>query len=202
MGTHGLSAAVYTQTTDVEGEVNGLMTYDRALVKMDATAISAANRKLQDPPPPPPIRKILSPTSQEAGVLWRFTFANPGTNWTKSDFDDVAWKTSSGGFGTAGTPGGLVRTTWNTGDIWLRRTFDASGKPDNLQLVIHHDEDAEVFINGVLAARVSGYATEYEEISVRREAVAALLPLGNILSVHCRQKTGGQYIDVGVTNVE
>ena len=84
----------------------------------------------------------------------------------------------------------------------MRRTFDAPDKPDNLQLVIHHDEDAEVFINGVLAARVSGYATEYEEIPVRREAVAALLPLGNILSVHCHQKTGGQYIDVGVTNVE
>ncbi|MCJ7675718.1 MAG: hypothetical protein MUO33_11290, partial [Sedimentisphaerales bacterium] len=32
----GLSAAVYTQTTDVEIEVNGLMTYDRAMIKMDA----------------------------------------------------------------------------------------------------------------------------------------------------------------------
>ena len=31
----GLSAAVYTQTTDVEVEVNGLMTYDRERVKMD-----------------------------------------------------------------------------------------------------------------------------------------------------------------------
>ena len=31
----GLSAAVYTQTTDVEIEVNGLMTYDRAVIKMD-----------------------------------------------------------------------------------------------------------------------------------------------------------------------
>ena len=31
----GLAAAVYTQTTDVEGEVNGLMTYDRSLIKMD-----------------------------------------------------------------------------------------------------------------------------------------------------------------------
>jgi len=41
----GLSAAVYTQTTDVEIEVNGLMTYDRALVKMDAKAIAAANRR-------------------------------------------------------------------------------------------------------------------------------------------------------------
>jgi len=32
----GLSAAVYTQTTDVEGEVNGLMTYDRKVIKMPA----------------------------------------------------------------------------------------------------------------------------------------------------------------------
>ena len=32
----GLAAAVYTQTTDVEIEVNGLMSYDRALIKMDA----------------------------------------------------------------------------------------------------------------------------------------------------------------------
>jgi hypothetical protein len=40
----GLSAAVYTQTTDVEIEVNGLMTYDRELVKMDWKNIAAANR--------------------------------------------------------------------------------------------------------------------------------------------------------------
>ena len=32
--TKGLSAAVYTQTTDVEGEVNGLMTYDRKVIKI------------------------------------------------------------------------------------------------------------------------------------------------------------------------
>jgi beta-galactosidase/beta-glucuronidase len=40
----GLSAAVYTQTTDVEIEVNGLMTYDRALVKMDLKKVAVANR--------------------------------------------------------------------------------------------------------------------------------------------------------------
>ncbi len=40
----GLSAAVYTQTTDVEIEVNGLMTYDRGMVKMDLKKIAAANR--------------------------------------------------------------------------------------------------------------------------------------------------------------
>jgi hypothetical protein len=45
----GLSAAIYTQTTDVEVEVNGLMTYDRALVKMDANAVAAANKTVCTP---------------------------------------------------------------------------------------------------------------------------------------------------------
>ena len=40
----GLSAAVYTQTTDVEVEVNGLITYDRELLKMDRQKVTAANR--------------------------------------------------------------------------------------------------------------------------------------------------------------
>jgi len=44
----GLAAAVYTQTTDVEIEVNGLMTYDREIIKMDAERISTLNRKLYE----------------------------------------------------------------------------------------------------------------------------------------------------------
>ena len=43
IGEKGLSAAVYTQTTDVEVEVNGLMTYDRALIKMDLERVAATN---------------------------------------------------------------------------------------------------------------------------------------------------------------
>jgi beta-galactosidase/beta-glucuronidase len=39
----GFSAAVYTQTTDVEGEVNGLMTYDREEVKVDPVRIRRIN---------------------------------------------------------------------------------------------------------------------------------------------------------------
>lgn len=40
----GFSAAVYTQTTDVEGEVNGLMTYDRKVIKINEAAIRSANQ--------------------------------------------------------------------------------------------------------------------------------------------------------------
>lgn len=39
----GFSGAVYTQTTDVEGEVNGLFTYDRKVMKVIPERIKAAN---------------------------------------------------------------------------------------------------------------------------------------------------------------
>lgn len=42
----GLSAAVYTQTTDVEIEVNGLMTYDRTIIKMDPERVANLNEEL------------------------------------------------------------------------------------------------------------------------------------------------------------
>ncbi|GGB86563.1 glycoside hydrolase family 2 protein [Dyadobacter sediminis] len=45
----GLSAAVYTQTTDVEVEINGLMTYDRKVIKMPETKLKQIHLKLYDP---------------------------------------------------------------------------------------------------------------------------------------------------------
>ena len=44
MVDRGFSAAVYTQTTDVEGEVNGLMTYDRKEIKINEAAVKNANQ--------------------------------------------------------------------------------------------------------------------------------------------------------------
>ena len=44
MVKRGFSAAVYTQTTDVEGEVNGLMTYDRKKIKVNESAVRKANQ--------------------------------------------------------------------------------------------------------------------------------------------------------------
>uniref|UniRef100_UPI0032176B3D glycoside hydrolase family 2 protein n=1 Tax=uncultured Draconibacterium sp. TaxID=1573823 RepID=UPI0032176B3D len=42
----GFSAAVYTQTTDVEGEVNGLMTYDRKVIKLEENRLKNMNREI------------------------------------------------------------------------------------------------------------------------------------------------------------
>ena len=42
----GMAAAIYTQTTDVEGEVNGFVTYDRKVVKMDKAKVNAINTEI------------------------------------------------------------------------------------------------------------------------------------------------------------
>ena len=44
----GFAAAIYTQITDVEIEVNGLMTYDRKVVKLDMERLNAINRRVID----------------------------------------------------------------------------------------------------------------------------------------------------------
>lgn len=45
----GLAAAVYTQTTDVEVEVNGLMTYDRKVIKLDPKRFASVNQGFSPP---------------------------------------------------------------------------------------------------------------------------------------------------------
>ena len=43
----GLGGAVYTQTTDVEGEINGIMTYDRKVLKFDPAAMKKAHEAIR-----------------------------------------------------------------------------------------------------------------------------------------------------------
>jgi hypothetical protein len=58
----GLSASVYTEITDVENEVNGLLTYDRQVLKVDTNRVKAANLALIDASrnPPPPVALPLN----------------------------------------------------------------------------------------------------------------------------------------------
>lgn len=197
----GLCAAVYTQTSDVEIEVNGLMTYDREIAKVDVERAAAAASKLFLPPPKV---SLIVPTSEREPQSWRYALEAPSGEWMRADFDDSAWKDGPGGFGAEGTPGAVVRTPWNTSDIWIRRTFDLPTIPQQaeIELLIHHDEDAEVYLNGQKVAALKGYTTNYQIVPLD-PAVAGVLKVGkNVLAVHCRQTGGGQYIDVGLVVVE
>ena len=192
----GLAAAVYTQTTDVEGEVNGLMTYDRELVKLGVDWLNTVNSAVYLPPPE---LITLAPTSRDDGQAWRYTTDDPGQGWEQPGVDDAAWKEGPGVLGKKDTPGANVRTEWLTPAIWARREFTIETVPQGpCFLEILHDEDAEIYINGVLAATVKGHNGAYEQIPLSGEARAALKPGANLFAVHCTQTEGGQSIDVGL----
>ena len=153
-------------------------------------------------PTPPKITDVV-PSSQRSAVTWRFTFEKPADGWMNADFNDASWKNGPGGFGTRETPNSVVRTEWKTSDIWARREFALpAGDTSKLDLLMYHDEDAEVYVNGVLAAKVRGFNGTYDAISMSAAARVALKPGNNVLAVHCHQTRGGQFIDVGLVTVE
>jgi len=196
----GLSAAIYTQLTDVETEANGLLTYDREVVKVDVDRVARANRG--DFSKVPQI-EIVVPTAREEATKWRYSIERPAADWYKTDFDASAWREGEAGFGTKGTPGAIVRTEWKSDDIWARREFELPEGPfDNYLLLMHHDEDADVYLNGVPAVKVGGFTTDYEEFAITAEAKKALKKGKNIIAIHCHQTVGGQYIDAGLARVK
>ena len=192
----GLAAAVYTQTSDVEIEVNGLLTYDRAVVKLPGDE-GAVNRRLYEPSHP---LESPAPDARSGPQTWRYTTRAPAGNWTDPAYADSSWALGAAGFGTDSTPGTRVRTVWNTSDLWLRRSFELAPGTDLTRLYwsIHHDEDAELYINGVAVDTFPGYTSGYHVRALSPAARAALHPGRNILAMRVHQTRGGQYADVGL----
>ena len=195
----GLSAAIYTQTTDVETEVNGLMTYDRKIVKIPVEALKKAHARLHRPAP---TMRVVVPDSRTDAQTWKYVLEKPTEDWFKRDFNDGPWKTSNGGFGEKSTPGSVVGTEWKSKDIWLRRDFELKQPiSGEVRLVMHHDDEAEVFVNGIRATKVAGWATDYRTFAISEEAAKSLTPGKNSIAVYCHQDAGGQYVDVGIVEL-
>ncbi|HJM65837.1 MAG: glycoside hydrolase family 2 TIM barrel-domain containing protein [Roseibacillus sp.] len=70
-----LSAAIYTQTTDVEVEVNGLMTYDREVLKFEVEKLAGAHARLYSP-----VQPLSAAERSRAHTIayWRFEDGKPG----------------------------------------------------------------------------------------------------------------------------
>ncbi|HEY0073177.1 MAG TPA: DUF4965 domain-containing protein [Abditibacteriaceae bacterium] len=148
--------------------------------------------------------QTLVPTALDnPNIVWRYTTERPVGDWEKPAYADGSWKTGPGGFGTQGTPGSVVGTTWNTSDIWLRRKFTLPAltpeQKRTLVLRLHHDEDADVYINGVLAIRAKDYTSDYGEEALNGAALNALQAGENLIAIHVHQIRGGQYIDAGLS---
>jgi hypothetical protein len=73
----------------------------------------------------------------------------------------------------------------------------------NLEFYVHHDEDVEIYVDGILAAGESGFTTSYVPMEIRAPALALLHPGATVvLAVHCHQTVGGQNVDVSLANVD
>jgi hypothetical protein len=193
----GLAAAVYTQTTDVETEANGLMTYDREVIKPDLAVLKKAIAEVYLPGPK---MDDLLPTSEEHPQTWSYTTTEPEADWMAKNYTAAGWKKGEAGFGTNGTPGAIVKTEWDTKDIWLRRTFTIAKAEaaKNLMLRMHHDDDVEVYIDGMPVFKRDGWTSGYTLMNWDGGALAAG---EHTIAVHCHQNEGGQYIDVGIVRV-
>ncbi|MEZ5299846.1 MAG: hypothetical protein R3F11_04140 [Verrucomicrobiales bacterium] len=83
-----MAAAVYTQTTDVEGEVNGLMTYDREVVKFDPEHM----RKIHARSTPSRCRSMKNrccPPANRRGTRGATPPQSLADGWEQPGFDDA-----------------------------------------------------------------------------------------------------------------
>jgi hypothetical protein len=189
-----LSAAVYTQLTDVEMEVNGLLTYDR-LDKVAAETIRRVNRfefKL-------PRYGVLMPTSEESGQTWKFTIDDPGPTWIKPSFDDAHWHEGTGIFGNDPH----ARTPWLGNDLWMRKHFNpgklTTEDLDNIVTRDFHTGEADLYINGVKSFPYLRSSEGYENRAIKQDARHAIVPEGdNVIAIHFHPKGTGRSIDVGL----
>lgn len=148
----------------------------------------------------PPTAVVLA-SSEKAGSPWRYTVEKPADDWVKADFDASKWKEGPGGFGVPVAEGSTARTEWKTDHIWLRKDFTLDKALNNPKIWMRHDDDAEVYLDGVLAVRAGKYNDGYADFGVSDEALAALKPGKHVIAVHCRQTGGGQYIDAGIIDI-
>jgi hypothetical protein len=194
----GMSAAIYTQTTDVESEVNGYLTYDRAVEKFDTAALNRLHAEMYKTVAP---GKVLVPDSRQGTVPWRYSSTEPTGDWQQPQFSDAQWQTGSSTFGTGSGGAFTPRTAWSSERIWLRHTFSLDKVPSTLSLsILNGFNEAEVFLNGASVLRMKDVRParrHHTHFDLTKHA--GLLREGdNVIAIYARQPARQRFVDAGL----
>ena len=145
-----------------------------------------------------PEYRALIPAAQEQPYSAQYTFAAPGNGWEKPSFAAAkTWKTSPAPFTNNKA---LLGTAWTSPDVWVRRTVSVQGAlpTGRLALLLSHDDDAEVYLNGKLLLRKRGANSRYEYFVLSDSVRQVLHPGQNVLAMHCANPQGGAHLDAGL----
>jgi len=155
-------------------------------------------------PKAPVFDTLVVPGGDKAPAIWRYTTDKPSAGWEKPGFDAAAWREGKSGFGSPGTPGTTIGTEWRTSDIWLQRDIlIPANAPANLGLWIHHDDEVEIYIDGLPALAETGFTTHFEAFVPAPAAKAKLKPGATVhVAIHTHQDQGGQCIDLGIISIK
>lgn len=141
----------------------------------------------------------VSGTSEQCDWTGRYTMSQPAAGWEKEVFDDAAWQTGKGAFGTRENEP-TAKTQWGSEYIWVRRvidvTEDLSGK--SLYLEYSHDDDAVIYINGIKVVDTGNAAKKYQYAKLPDEAAASLKKGKNLIAACCRNRVGNALLDFGL----
>jgi hypothetical protein len=198
----GLSAAVYTQTTDVEIEVNGLMTYDRKVLKFNPDQISQWNRRLYGPVPE---AQVLLPDSEKTGQMWQYRLTKPAVlDWMSPGEVMDAWESGEAPFASSPHFYFSMGTEWTGDSLWLRRQFFVSQLVNDLRMKVYHEVgEALVYLNGHLVRTLSGQTKRhYQHIDLSAHA-DLIRPGENVISVQAVRGEGRRHgFDLGLYTLD
>ena len=136
---------------------------------------------------------------------WRYTDAKAAGQLDGARFRCHAWKRRPGEF-RHGWHAGRSRSHGLEHGRHLAAPRNHASREENFPTcnsTSDHDEDVEIYVNGILASSESGFTTGYVPLEIRPLVLQQLKPGATVkIAVHCHQTTGGQNIDVGLVNVE
>lgn len=118
-------------------------------------------------------------------AMWRYTLKQP-SSWLEVTYDDVKWQEGHGGFGTTDHASGRVFTEWTSAEIWLRQAITLKPIPPDAALYVHVPGETEIFINGILAAKIDSAIEKHAVIPLSPESMAALREGKNVVAVHAK----------------
>ena len=142
--------------------------------------------------------KTILPAADEVPYTCKYTETEPGKNWADANFDDNNWKTGTAPFTDDKS---ATKNTWTSRDIWVRRTFKYTKTDINkLVLKLHHDDEAEVYLNGEKINASSGANGDLLMTELNSDVISKLKNGENVLAMHCINTGGGAWIDAGLAD--